>query len=128
MDIKRPTVALYRDVDALGSYGWSPFVAKLEARLRFSHLPYTVQLGSLSESPKGKLPYIKVSEEAGSPPSILSDSSFITRTLIEEGIIDDLNADLTPAQRATDLAIRSLLEDKIYFMTVSHNCEDRYWV
>jgi hypothetical protein len=119
MDIKRPTVTLYRDRDMPGSYGWSPFVAKLETRLRFSHLPYTAQLGSLFESPKGKLPYIKVSEAAGGPPSILSDSSFITRALIEEAVIDDLNADLSPAQKAMDLAIRSLLEDKIYFMTVS---------
>jgi len=128
MEPKTPTITLYRDCDAPGSYGWSPFVAKLETRLRFSHFPYTVQLGSLSESPMGKLPYIKASEENGSSPSILSDSTLITKTLIEERVIDDLNAGLSPAQRAMDLAIRSLLEDKIYFMTTRERWLEDFYV
>jgi hypothetical protein len=81
-------------------------------------MPYTVQLGSLTESPKGKLPYIRISEGKDTTGSLLSDSTCITKTLIEGGVIDDLNDDLRPAQKAVDLTIRALLEDKIYFITV----------
>lgn len=104
-----------------GAYAWSPFVTKLEARLRFSQLPYSVQLGSLSESPTGKLPYVRIEEEKSGLTSVISDSTLITRTLIKLNVIEDLNANLSPAQKAVDLAIRALLEDKLYFITVSAN-------
>jgi hypothetical protein len=115
----KPTLLVYRDRDVTGAYTWSPFVAKLEARLRFSQLPYSVQVGSLSESPKGKLPYVRIEEEKTGLTSVISDSTLITRTLIKLNIIEDLNTNLSPAQKAVDLAIRALLEDKLYFMTVS---------
>jgi len=122
---RKPTLIVYRDAAVTGAYTWSPFVAKLETRLRFSHLPYSVQAGSLSESPKGKLPYVRIGEEKAGVTSVISDSTLIIRTLIKLNIIEDLNANLSPAQRALDLAIRALLEDKLYFMTVSANLLQR---
>jgi hypothetical protein len=116
MPPKMPNLIVYRGPCATGAYTWSPFVAKLETRLRFSHKKYSTQVGSLSESPKGKLPYILIEDET---PVLISDSTLIIRTLVESGMMEDLNADLTPAQTALDLAIRALLEDKLYFMTVS---------
>lgn len=38
---------------------------------------------------------------------------------MELGEIEDLNSRLSPREKAMDLAIRSLLEDKIYFLGVS---------
>lgn len=118
MTSKSPTLSVFRDRNDPGAYTWSPFVIKLEARLRFSHLPYTTQVGTLTASPKGKLPYVRI-EEADGQSSMLSDSALITKSLIKSGAIADLNADLSPAQVATDLAIRALLEDKLYFLNVS---------
>jgi hypothetical protein len=113
------TLIVYRDVDKSGQFAWSPFVAKLETRLRFSKLPYTTQLGSLSKSPTGKFPYVRFEEEKGGAVSVFSDTCLITRNLIKLEVIDDLNANLTPAKKAMDVAIRALLEDKLYWMTVS---------
>jgi hypothetical protein len=118
MTSKAPTLTVFRDRNDPGAYTWSPFVVKLEARLRFSHLPYSTQVGTLTASPKGKLPYVRIEESDGQS-SLLSDSALITKSLIKSGAIADLNADLSPAQAATDLAIRALLEDKVYFLNVS---------
>ncbi|KFY05432.1 hypothetical protein V491_09133, partial [Pseudogymnoascus sp. VKM F-3775] len=112
---KAPNLTLFRDRDDPGEYTWSPFVVKLEARLRFSHLSYTTQAGTLAASPKGKLPYVRIEEDNGQS-TVLSDTELITKSLIKSGSIKDLNANLTPAQAATDLAIRALLEDKLYFL------------
>lgn len=117
MTSKAPNLTVFRDRDDPGAYTWSPFVVKLEARLRFSHLTYTTQAGSLGASPKGKLPYVRIDEDNGQS-TILSDTALITKSLVKSGAIKDLNANLTPAQAATDLAIRALLEDKLYFLNV----------
>ncbi|KFY47046.1 hypothetical protein V494_00221 [Pseudogymnoascus sp. VKM F-4513 (FW-928)] len=115
MASKTPKLTVFRDRKDPGAYTWSPFVVKLEARLRFSNLSYTTRAGTLTESPKGKLPYVRIEEDDGQS-SLLSDSALITKTLIKSGAITDLNANLSPAQAATDLSIRALLEDKLYFL------------
>jgi len=109
------TLTVYRDADLPGAYTWSPFVAKLEAHLRFCQQPYTVKVGSLSESPKGKLPYVRIEDKNGA--QVMSDSSLIARSLVERGM-EDLNSNLGPKERGLDLAIRALLEDRIYYYTV----------
>ena len=119
MPLKMPNITVYRGPGRPGSYTWSAFVTKLETRLRFAHIKYDTQTGSLSESPKGKIPYIRIESESetGLPP-IMSDSTLIIQNLVGAGLAQDLNAELTPAKKAIDLAIRALLEDKIYYMTV----------
>ncbi|ELR09849.1 hypothetical protein VC83_06505 [Pseudogymnoascus destructans] len=99
----------------LGAYTWSPFVVKLEARLRFSHLPYTTEdcPSSSSICTYGSFPF---GDAVSVPTCLPSDSALITKSLIKSAAITDLNADLSPAEAATDLAIRSLLEDKLYFL------------
>lgn len=118
MASKPPNLTVFRDRNRPGVYTWSPFVVKLEARLRFSHLPYTTKGGTLTESPKGKLPYVRIEGEDGQS-NLMSDSALITKALIKSGAIADLNAGLSPAQAATDFAIRALLEDKLYWLNVS---------
>ena len=122
------TITLYRGFPTSGTYIWSPFVTKLEARLRFANLSYRTEAGSLSKAPKGKIPYVaisssKVVDSGGSqPPVILADSTLITQRLVEEGVTEDLNARLSPAEKAVDAAIRALLEDKLYFFQVRFFC------
>ncbi|GME51029.1 Glutathione s-transferase [Neofusicoccum parvum] len=102
---------LYRGWDEPGHYVWSPFVTKVELRLRLAEVSYQIAAGSVNKSPRGKVPYIALSEKG----EILSDSTLILKKLTEDGVLPDINATLSPAQRAHDLALRALLEDKLYF-------------
>lgn len=119
-------ITLYRDLDRPGQYTWSAFVCKLETHLRFSHLPYNIKAGSLSESPKGKLPYIKMFDEKTGKEELMSDSGLIVKMLVENGVIADLDEGLSKTEKAKGLAIRALCEDKIYFYTVSATSLSQY--
>ena len=55
---------------------------------------------------------------------MLSDSTLISDKLVVDGLAQDLNSKLTAAEKAQDLAIRALLEDKLYFYQVCN----RYWI
>jgi hypothetical protein len=120
-----PTITVYRGFKGTGHYVWSPFVNKLEARLRFGGLSYNCAAGSPREAPRGKIPYISIST-GDEPPEKLVDSTLIITKLIENGFLKDLNADFLPAQRVTDLALRALLEDKLYFYQVVFHSRWRY--
>ena len=117
----QPTITLYRGFQDAGAYAWSPFVNKLEARFRFAGLSYSNGTGSLMKAPRGKFPYVSISKtDPGiQVPTILSDSTLIAGNLREDGLLDDLNAQLSPTDKAHDLALRALLEEKLYFYQVS---------
>lgn len=114
-------IIIYRGFQGSGAYVWLPFVTKLEARLRFAGVSYRTEAGSLSKAPRGKIPYIEISKTDSGSPTTLADTVLITEKLVEDGVLDDLNAKLSPAEKAHDLAIRALLEDKLYFYQVRSN-------
>ena len=77
----------------------------------------------MPKAPRGKIPYVSMTKtEPGSqtpgPPTTIADSTLIVDKLVEDGVLEDLNAKLSPAEKAHDLAIRALLEDKLYFYQV----------
>ncbi|MCJ1382990.1 hypothetical protein MMC17_006103 [Xylographa soralifera] len=113
----QPSIIVYRGFQGSGAYAWSPFVTKLEARLRFGGLTYRTEPGSVPRAPRGKIPYIAISNaESGSqPPTIVSDSSLISQKLVDDGLMSDLNAKLSLAEKAHDMALRALFEDRLYF-------------
>lgn len=112
-------LTLYRGWLEPNRYVWSPFVVKLEARLRFAGVPYKTASGSVKTAPKGKIPYIEITNgDDGSTPASIGDSTLIIKHLIERGTLQDLNAGLSRSDRAHDLAARALLEDKLYFYNV----------
>ncbi len=117
---KYPNITLFRGWKGTGSYVWSPFVTKVEARLRFSGIPYHVAAGSPRQSPRGKIPYIELSNLDSAQSTVLSDSTLIINRLVEDEIVDDLNSELSPVEKAHDLALRALLEDKYYFYQVGY--------
>jgi hypothetical protein len=139
----QPTIVLHRGPNRPGHYVWSPFVTKTEFRLRLAGLPYICGAGSPSSGPKGKvrptspysipkpllltphpkIPYISLST---SPPSILSDSTLIPKTLIAMNLMPDLNARLSPKDAATDLALRTLLEDKLHYCNIKERWIDHF--
>ncbi len=119
----QPNITLYRGFQGSGAYVWSPFVTKLEARLRFAGLSYRTKAGSPWKAPRGKIPYVTISKtDAGSQdpatPTILADSTLISEKLVDDGVLDELNAKFSPTEKAHDLALRALLEDKLYFYQV----------
>ena len=116
--VSRFDLTLYRGWDEPGCYVWSPFVTKLELRLRLSNVPYAVEAGSLSTAPTGKIPYVEVRPKEGSS-FLLGDSTLIIRRLIELEYLEDLTTSISPATRSHDLALRALLEDKLIFYHVS---------
>jgi hypothetical protein len=119
MAITQPRLTLYRGFLEQGHYTWSPFVTKIEARLRFAGLTYETQAGSLRTAPRGKIPYLEVSQ-ADSPASrIISDSTLIIKDLVKDELVADINACLNASERTYDLALRALLEDRLYFLLVS---------
>ena len=48
----------------------------------------------------------------------MSDSALISQLLVDESWVSDLNEKLSPSKAAQDLALRALLEDKLYFYLV----------
>jgi hypothetical protein len=113
-------ITLYRGWDDKGKYVWSPFVIKLELRLRVSHVSYQTGAGSMRTAPKGKIPYVDISEknQPALPTTSIGDSALIAKYFSEHGLIHDLNENLDATARAHDLAIRALVEDRLYFFNV----------
>lgn len=116
-----PKLTLYRGWPTQGEHVWSPFVIKLEARLRFAGISYQTAAGSPKAAPKGKIPYVEIpiSDNAADGRRQMGDSTLIIKHLIETGAIPHLNSRLSPEDKARDLATRALLEDKLYFFHVS---------
>ena len=112
-------LTLFRGSDDPGQYVSSPFVTKVEFRLRVAEIDYALAAGAPWLGPKGKIPYLHLQPELQngqkSEPIKLGDSTLIIQHLVQDGSLEDLNASLSPAQKAQDLALRSLLEDKLYF-------------
>ena len=116
----QPAITLFRGFAPIPKYIWSPFVTKLEARLRFAGLTYKKDAGSPFTGPRGKIPYVLLEDPNSSgPPTTLGDSTLITRQLVEDDVMEDLNAKLSPAEKAHDVALRGLMEDRLYWFQVS---------
>ncbi len=49
---------------------------------------------------------------------MVGDSAMIIKTLVERGWLEDLNKGLGDVQRAGDVLIRALVEERIYFLGV----------
>ncbi|KGO41748.1 Uncharacterized protein PEX1_086600 [Penicillium expansum] len=108
-----PTITVFRGFPEKGCYTWSPFVTKLEARLRFGNISYNVDMGSPPKGPRGKVPYITLERDGQS--QSLSDSTLIAKSFIESGHLEDLNRRLSPVEKAQDLSLKALFEDKLCF-------------
>lgn len=90
----------------------SPFCLKLDLYLRIADIPFrTVVDATPFRAPKGKLPWI---EHEGKK---IGDSGFIIEHL-ETRFGCDPGAGLSAAERAMSLAMRSLIEENLYWVMV----------
>lgn len=105
----------------------SGFCQKLETYFRaVGYTSYTHTATWPNNAPKGKLPYISITPSSSSPDdkdlsksiTILPDSTFIIKHLIESGITPDPDAILTPLQKADSRAYQAQLEEFTYHALV----------
>jgi glutathione S-transferase len=105
-------ITLYQFKPAFGLPNPSPFCMKVETYLRMVGLPYQCQSQEdLTNAPKKKLPFI---DDDG---TIIADSSLILQYLTQK-YGNDLDAHLTPVQRAQLLSIQTLFEEHFYWSAV----------
>ncbi|TLS21290.1 uncharacterized protein PpBr36_10309 [Pyricularia pennisetigena] len=116
-------LTLNRGFPAENKHVWSPFVAKVEARFRFAGLRYRLAPGGPLQGPKGKIPYVELTDG-----TTLGDSSLLIAELVRRGALPDLNAELGPEQKSHDLALRALLEEKLYFLNGWEKWTTNYYV
>ncbi|KAF4555339.1 Hypothetical protein D9617_2g052950 [Elsinoe fawcettii] len=120
-------MTVYRGWDDPGHYVWSQFVTKLEARLRFAGIKYRTEAGSVRKSPRGKLPYVSIPSTGPGEPTVLSDTTLIISNRVKLGDLENLNARLSAPEKAHDLAIRALLEDKLVFYQLHERWHQNYY-
>ena len=90
----------------------SPFVLKLETYLRLAGLDYkTTIITDPRKAPKGKLPYIKDNGQT------IADSSLCIEYL-QKTNGDPLGAKLTAEQHAIGHAVKTMLEERTYWVLV----------
>jgi hypothetical protein len=64
----------------------------------------------------------------GNERQALADSSLISKDLIERGLLNDLNATLSAKEKGQDLAIRAMLEEKLFFYNIRERWIDNYYI
>ncbi|KAM5356588.1 hypothetical protein ACJ41O_003234 [Fusarium nematophilum] len=121
-----PQLKVFRGFGNPGAFTWSPFSVKLEARLRFDSIPYSVGGGSPKSAPRGKIPYVEFGDAQQQQPP-MGDSTFIIKKLIQDGILTDLNGGLSPADKARDLAVRALMEERVSFYGTREKWCDNFY-
>lgn len=89
----------------------SPFVVKSLVHLKMSGLPFKIDTNGYGRAPKGKLPYI---DDDGTR---VADSTFIAMHLKDKHGVD-LDAGLTPAERAAGWAFEKMCEEHLYWAIV----------
>jgi glutathione S-transferase len=84
----------------------SPYVTKTLVQLQMAGLPHRRDFARPDDSPKGQIPFIQDADD------IVADSTFI-RGHIEARYGVDLDAGLSPAQRAQAWAIERMVENQL---------------
>ncbi|THD62221.1 glutathione S-transferase family protein [Phenylobacterium sp.] len=89
----------------------SPFVIKTEVQLKMSGLAYRTERWRPTEGPKGKVPFIV------DGPEKIGDSVFI-RDHLQWTYGIDLDAGLSPRERALGWTVERMMEDHVYWAIV----------
>lgn len=99
-------IVLFGGGAAYGLPEVSPYVTKTLVQLKMAGVAYAFEGAIPEDGPKGQIPFI---EDAGQR---LGDSTFI-RGHVEAAYGVDLDAGLTPAERATAWAIERMVENQL---------------
>ncbi|KAH7379566.1 hypothetical protein BKA66DRAFT_466290 [Pyrenochaeta sp. MPI-SDFR-AT-0127] len=119
-------LVIARGTDRPGQYSWSPFVTKVEFRFRLGKLSYENGTSGPLQGPRGKIPYIEISTP-DSPSEVVADSFLITKDFINRRFLLDVNTALSGKDAGHDLAIRAILEEKLYFYNMHERWINNYY-
>lgn len=128
----QPKVTVFRGCPGSAGFAPSQFVCKLEARLRFASITYTNGSEGPLKAPRGKIPFVSLTktDPTGQPlgeTTKLSDSTLIAEHFVKEGLAENLNSQLSPAQKVQDLAIRALMEERLYWFESQERIIDNFY-
>ncbi|MFN4163070.1 MAG: glutathione S-transferase family protein [Ferrovibrio sp.] len=114
----RPPIRLHGGGPAFGLPEVSPYTMKTEVQLQLAGLPYIHVRAQPADSPKGQLPFIIDGDVT------VADSTFI-RSYIEQKYGLDLDACLSPEQRAVAWAMERMAENQLgWVMTYFRYADD----
>ncbi|RYF91402.1 MAG: glutathione S-transferase family protein [Caulobacteraceae bacterium] len=99
-------ITLYVAGEGFGLPEYSPYAMKTEIQLQLADLAYEKRPGRREDSPKGQIPWIV---DGG---RTIADTTFI-RAYLEETYGVDLDAGLTPGQRAQAWAMERMAENQL---------------
>lgn len=115
------TVVLHKLIPAWNLPDVSPFCFKVETYLRMTQTPYTIRVSNTQKAPKGKVPVL----EDGA--RLIPDSVAIVEYL-EAHRGAPLDTWLTAEQVALATAVRSMVEEHLYWILVYQRWQDdRGW-
>lgn len=100
-----------------GSPHLSPFCAKLETYLRMAGIEHEVRAAHMPRAPKGKIPYASIDGRT------MGDSQLVIEEL-KRTRGDALDAHLDERRRATGHAVRRMLEEGTYFVSMYQRWQD----
>jgi glutathione S-transferase len=103
-----PTLKVLKFGPAFGLADASPFVMKVETYLRITGQKYEAVTGDVRKAPRQQLPVVEMDGKR------VPDSAQII-SLLEAKRPEKLDAHLTAAQHASAVALRSMLEEHLYF-------------
>lgn len=104
-------IVLYGSLPAWGTPDFSPFVIKLETWLRLVGMPYERRQGNPMQAPKGKMPYVDLDGVR------MGDSQLVIEEITRRHGVT-LDEGLGPVELATARAVRRMLEEGLYFVTL----------
>ncbi len=111
-------IDFYKFVPQFGMRDASPFVLKLETYMRLAGVEYkTTETMDPTKAPKKKLPYIRDGDKT------IADSSFCI-TYLKEKYGDPLGKNLSAEQHAIGHAVKTMLEERTYWVMVNHRWMD----
>ena len=110
-------IRLYSFGSSFGVMDPSPFVVKVDAFLKMTKLPYEVVEGAhnLKKSPKGKLPFISIQQQAKK--LVIADSQNIIEHLTQNHAVT-LDDFLTAEQQAQAYLLTKSLDENLYWCLV----------
>lgn len=108
-----PSPTLVRFEGDQSKFDLSTWVCRLENLLTFCGASFELSTGQgdPTKQPRGLLPVIKYGEE------VVPDSMFAYQDAVKKGLAKELDAELSPEEKATSRAIESLVEELYWICT-----------
>ncbi|KAK0660126.1 hypothetical protein QBC41DRAFT_286645 [Cercophora samala] len=100
----------------------SPFVSKLQFRLRHAGISYSDALGSKPAAPRGKIPYVKFADDG----KVIGDTSFIFRELSARGLVPHEGEGDDGHGKGEGVCLGLMVEGHLYWFLMYERWKENY--